>query len=78
MLKTDELPVQYHTVGTDYFATLGVPIRAGRTFDRHDTLDSPGVVVVNESMARKYWPEGDALGAKVHALTKAIGPPSCS
>jgi len=74
MLKTDELPVQYHTVGTGYFATLGVPVRAGRTFDRHDHLDSPGVVVVNEAMARQYWPEGDALGAKVHALTKYIGP----
>jgi len=70
----EESNVQYHTAGTEYFATVGVPVRAGRTFDRHDTLDSPGVVVINEAMARKYWPGGDAIGAKVHALTKYIGP----
>lgn len=70
----DESRVQYHTAGTGYFATLGIPVRAGRTFDAHDDLDSPGVVVINEAMARKYWPEGDSVGAKVHALTKYIGP----
>ncbi len=70
----DESRVQYHTAGTGYFAALGVPVRTGRTFDRHDNLDSPGVVVINEAMARKYWPGGDAVGAKVQAQTTTIGP----
>jgi putative ABC transport system permease protein len=70
----DRPQAQYHTVGTGYFATLGVPLMAGRTFDTHDTLDSRGVVVLNEAMARRFWPDGGALGAKVRALTKYIGP----
>ena len=70
----EESRVQYHTAGTGYFSTLGIPVRAGRTFDAHDDLDSPGVVVINEAMAQEYWPAGDAIGAKVRALTKYIGP----
>jgi len=70
----DQSRVQYHTAGTGYFETLGIALRAGRTFDARDDLESPGVVVINETMARTYWPTGDAIGARVRALTKYIGP----
>jgi putative ABC transport system permease protein len=73
--RAGEAPMaQYHTVGTGYFDTLGVPLLRGRMFDARDTLQSPGVVVVNQSLARRYWPGGEPIGARIRALTKVIGP----
>ena len=70
----DEPQPQYHTVGTGYFAALGIPLVDGRLLDHHDDLASPGVVLVNRAAARRFWPAGGAVGAQVHALTKHIGP----
>src|SRR5262245_4691741 len=44
----------YSMVGTDYFAALGIQLRAGRTFTARDDASSPMVVIVNESFARKF------------------------
>ncbi len=44
---------------------LRIPIRRGRTFAETDRADGPPVVVISETMARRYWPKGDALGARV-------------
>jgi predicted permease len=52
-------------VSPGYFQTLGVPILQGRGFTPADTPDSPGVVVVNEALARKYWPTENALGQRL-------------
>ena len=52
-------------VAAEYFPTLGVSIVQGRNFAAIDTPTSPGVVVVNESMARKYWPNQDAIGKRI-------------
>ncbi len=54
------------SVSAGYFRTLGVPVVQGRDFDSRDTVGSPNVVIVNEAMARKYWPDG-AVGRRVHA-----------
>jgi predicted permease len=50
-----------NVVGAGYFALLDIPVRRGREFTRADTRTSPPVVVVNETMARRFW-NGDALG----------------
>jgi len=60
-------------VSEDYFHTLGVPVLQGRVFTRDDRMDSPPMIVINEAMAKRYWPTGNALGARVH-----IGPPNPS
>ena len=52
----------YNSVSTDYFTTLGIPILQGRAFADADDQDATYVSVVNESMARKYWPNEDPLG----------------
>jgi predicted permease len=49
----------------DYFKTMGVPFRAGRDFTERDAPDAPGVVIVNETMARRFWPSEDALGKRL-------------
>ena len=52
-------------VSDDYFRTLDIPLRQGRTFDARDRVGAPPVVVVSEGMARRFWPGGDAVGARV-------------
>ncbi|HSC25833.1 MAG TPA: ABC transporter permease [Vicinamibacterales bacterium] len=47
-----------------YFAALGIPLLAGRAFTAGDTADAPGVIVINDAMAQKYWPDGNALGQR--------------
>jgi len=57
-------PVAHVTVATNgYFAALGIPLRAGRLFALTDRGDMPRVVVINEAMARRYWPGEDPVGA---------------
>jgi predicted permease len=56
------LPV---AITDDYFSAMRIPVRAGRTFVRGDRNDSAAVAVISESMARKYWPDGNALGARI-------------
>jgi predicted permease len=45
-----------------YFSTLGIPILAGRTFSGSDTAKSPEVIIINKTMAAKYWPNQDPIG----------------
>ncbi len=63
--ENEEIVINYSTIGSGYFRTMGVPIRAGREYNDTDTLESPRPVVINEAMARRYWPEGKALGGRV-------------
>jgi predicted permease len=50
------------TVDAGYFETLEIPILRGRAFQASDTADAPRVAIVNEQLARRYWPAGDAVG----------------
>ena len=70
----EDLRAQYITVGAGYFETLRIPLLAGRTFDRRDTADSPAVVVINREMARRAWPNGEAVGKVIAAGTPGFGP----
>ena len=60
-------------VSDDYFRTLRIPLRQGRTFDARDRLGAPPTVVISESMARRYWPQGNALGARIRLDADAAG-----
>jgi len=54
-------------VDEGYFETMGIPIVAGRAFRRTDTPSAPAAAIVNETLARHYWPGGDAVGKRFHA-----------
>jgi putative ABC transport system permease protein len=60
------------TVGLDYFRTMQIALRSGRDFSVADGPDAPRVVVVNETLARRFFPNGDALGR--HLLLGAPSP----
>jgi putative ABC transport system permease protein len=52
----------WSTIGGDYFQALGVPLLRGRFFSDRDDARAPRVVIINETMARRYWPGEDPLG----------------
>lgn len=54
--------VFFNNVGNGFFSTMGIPLVAGRTFSAQDTQNSPKVAVINESMARRFFPNGSAVG----------------
>ncbi len=57
--------IAFGDVDDNYFLTLGIPILAGRVFRDSDTAGSPDVMVVNHTMAEKYWPNQSPLGRTV-------------
>jgi predicted permease len=54
----------FRQVSEDYFRTLGVTLLAGRSFDQHDGPESPSVAIINETMAREFWPDQNALSKR--------------
>lgn len=63
--SAEPTPVDAVFVGPDYFRAVDVPIVAGRAFTADDVLHERRVVVVNETMARRYWPDGSAVGRRI-------------
>jgi predicted permease len=61
--------IGYLSVAPNFFSTIGARLIAGRDLAPADDRGAPQVVVINETMARRFWPEGDAVGAQVQ-----IGP----
>jgi len=53
-------------ISPEYFRALGIPLLKGREFNEHDTADSPGVLIISEALARRLWPDGDALGKRLN------------
>jgi putative ABC transport system permease protein len=52
-------------VSSDYFRVLKTSLLRGRFFAESDNVDAPGVVIVNDALAKKYWPNEDALGKRI-------------
>jgi predicted permease len=56
---------QWMTASPGYFEVFKIPVKRGRAFDLRDDGKAPQVVVINESMARKFWPTGDPLSDRL-------------
>jgi putative ABC transport system permease protein len=65
---------QHQSVDEDYFRVIGVPLLKGRFFEPHDTVDAPGVVVINDSLARRQWPDENPIGQRIRTTARFIGP----
>jgi putative ABC transport system permease protein len=71
----DEAPLaQHQSVDEHYFKVIGVPLLKGRLFEPHDTVDGQGVVIINEALARREWPNEDPLGQRITTPVRYIGP----
>ena len=54
--------VFFNITGKEFLSTMGIPLVEGRTFNAQDMQNSPKVAVINESMARRFFPKGSAVG----------------
>jgi predicted permease len=63
--KSSWKPLVWTQVAGDYFQAMGIPLVRGRYFNAYDTADTPPVVIVNETLARRYWPGEDPIGKRV-------------
>lgn len=63
--ETEEVVVYYGMVGPGYFDTMGLPVIAGRGIDERDRSTAAPVVVINETMARRYWAGRDPVGGRL-------------
>jgi putative ABC transport system permease protein len=68
-VMTKDGPIQnvdfYQAASKDYFATMGIRLMDGRLFDERDGADAPQVVIVNEAMAKTFWPNRNPVGRRV-------------
>ena len=61
----EQTSLSYMEAGEDYFKTLGIPLVAGREFQRADDESALPVAIINETMAAKYWPGKDPIGQRI-------------
>ncbi|HKT24501.1 MAG TPA: ABC transporter permease [Terriglobales bacterium] len=62
---TEPLEVKHHDIGLNFFSTLKIPLIEGRDFNEQDSPKSAPVAIVNETLARRLWPDGSILGRNV-------------
>jgi predicted permease len=62
--------LSHATVSTDYFKSLDIPLVYGRDFNDRDNESSPGVIIVNETLARRMSPDGNAVGKRLRTDSK--------
>ncbi|MBO0862940.1 MAG: ABC transporter permease, partial [Chloracidobacterium sp.] len=59
------IEVAFRVSRPGYFHTMGIQLRVGRDFTERDTPDSPGVIILNETLARRHWPAESPIGKRV-------------
>jgi putative ABC transport system permease protein len=60
-----KIELNVNVVGPGYLRTLGIPLLKGRDFTERDTMSTPLAALINQSLARKYWPNQDPIGARI-------------
>jgi predicted permease len=61
------------SVSPGYFSVFKIPLLQGRDFTTQDTTGAAGVVIINEAMAKQYWPKGSPIGQQI-IIGKGVGP----
>ncbi|HEX4949282.1 MAG TPA: ABC transporter permease [Blastocatellia bacterium] len=67
--------VDYKGVSPDYFRTMGIALLAGRTFTEHDAFGAPGVVIINETAAKRWFPNVNPIGQRIAMEGRTPGQP---
>jgi putative ABC transport system permease protein len=71
VLSVGQAPmIQHNVITPGYFRALGIPLLAGRDFTETDAKDAPKVTIIDERLAREYWPNTSPIGKRVR-----FGPP---
>jgi putative ABC transport system permease protein len=61
----------WQVVRPDYFEAMGIPLKKGRQLTDADGADAPQVIMVNEAMAKYFWPDRDPIGQRLHLNSSA-------
>jgi putative ABC transport system permease protein len=61
----DQPRAKFRTASSGYFAALRIPLLRGRVFDNRDNQQTPKVVIINETAARRYWPNENPIGKRI-------------
>ncbi len=61
----DRPQANYRTISPSYFRVMGIPLRRGREFRPDDVAGQPGVAIINEEAARRFWPNQDPIGKRI-------------
>lgn len=68
--RGEQQPVtDWEAASPGYFRAVGIPLLRGRAFRPEDDADAPAVAVINETMARRLWPDGDPIGAMISGIS---------
>jgi putative ABC transport system permease protein len=69
--KGKEPEVMFNSAMPNYFETIGIPLLKGRLFSNEDQANTPYVIVINQTMARRFWPNDEPLGKQVKVVEGA-------
>ena len=71
--REGDAEAQYRWVSADYFRAMHIPLLRGRGFTEADNEHAPGVVIINQTLARQVWPQEDPIGKQM-TIGKTMGP----
>ena len=61
--------IDFRRATTGYFQTMGIPLLKGRLVTEQDSINNTGAVVINEAMAKRFWPSDDPIGKRISTAT---------
>jgi len=73
-LSENQREADINTIGTSFTKTMGIPLLEGREFDAADTAQSEPVILISENAARRWFPSGGAIGARIRAESSGREP----
>jgi putative ABC transport system permease protein len=72
---TETPRANFHGITPDYFSAMGIALVNGRTFTEHDVFEAPSVAIINETLAKRYFPDGNPLGKRLGMEGRTPGQP---
>jgi predicted permease len=72
---TEKPEVRVNFISPEYFPVLHIPLAQGRIWDHAETMRGAQLAIINQTMARQYWPNGDAIGQQVKIPSLKDQPP---
>lgn len=73
--ELDKPQVRVNFISPEYFQVLRIPLSQGRIWDHSETMRGARLAVINQTMARQYWPKGDAIGRQLRIVGLKNEPP---
>ena len=71
--KDHQYGSRWMSISPGYLEVFKIPVLRGRNFNENDKADAPAVALINEAMAKRYWPGKDPVGQQI-AVSKGLGP----